>query len=453
MRFDATSGRAWLIAAAFAAITVASIAPIRSNDYFWHLATGRWIWEHRALPATDPFGVASSREPWINTEWLFDAGVYPVYRLGGHAAVSWTLALATAALFCAMFVSVVRRAGEGAGAPLLLIIISWYLAEAWIRERPSAVGAACLAILLMLLMWPVRPWTIVAIFATTVVWANVHPSAILAPIIVALFMPRRVDAITASAVALLVNPFGVHGVLAPFRLVSVVREFHNEEWAPTTPGEFPFFYAIVIATLLLFAIRRRREDLPRALAFLLLTVLAIRFCRNQALFFVALPLLAGPSLPPLNVRMQRVAGVAAAAVMIAILSNSWFRTGIDTTKFPVNSVARLRASHLPGPIYNTYGLGGFLIWSFYPERRVITDGRNELYVEYNREHDRALHDIREWHRFLEKYNLRIAVYDYDRPMVKLENGREVPPAAVYFPPREWALVARDEVAMVFVRRR
>src|SRR6266849_142893 len=419
MSIDGSRATKWVLAAAFVTLTIASLAPIRSNDYFWHLATGRWIWEHRALPATDPFAIASSREPWINDEWLFDATIYPIYKLGGHSAVSWALAIGTAALFCAMFLVVTRRAGEGAAAPLLLlIVIAWYGAEAWLRERPSAAGAACLATLLILLMRPLRPLTIALIFAITVVWANVHPSAILAPVIVALWVPRRIDAIAASAVALLVNPFGIAGVTAPFRLVNVIGEFHNEEWSPSTPGEFPLFYAIVAATLLLFVMRRRREDVSRVLVFLLLTALAIRFCRNQALFFVALPLLAGPAIPPLNLRMQRLAAIAAAAVMIAILANAWLSTGIDASKFPVDAVARLRASHLPGRIYHTYGLGGFLIWSFYPERLVITDGRNELYVEYNRDHNHAIRDINEWRRFIRKYDLRIAVYDYNRPAVR-----------------------------------
>ena len=45
-------------------------------------------------------------------------------------------------------------------------------------------------------------------------------------------------------------------------------------------------------------------------------------------------------------------------------------------------MARLRASGLHGRIYNPDQFGGYLIWSFYPERRVLTDGRNELHRTY-----------------------------------------------------------------------
>lgn len=433
----------------FVALTVASLAPIRSNDYFWHLATGRWIWEHHALPLTDPFGVASSRAPWINGEWLFEVLLYPLFRLGGHAAVGWGLAIATAALFCAMFLRMTPAAGEGSGATLLLIIICWYGAEAWLRERPSAAGAACLAVVIVLCSRPLTRWTLGALFLTVVVWANVHPSALIAPVVVALLAWR---AAPVAAVALVVNPWGVQGLLNPLHLVNVVKDFHNEEWAPSTPGEFPLFYAIVVVALLLFVMRRHREDLGRFLVFVLLTALAIRFCRNQGLFFVALPLLIARSIPPVTAKVQRILLIASAAVMIAVLTGAWFRTGVDESKFPLSAVARLRESGLPGRIYNGYGTGGFLIWTFYGERRVITDGRNELYVAYNVEHNRALADVGEWHRFVHKWDLRLAVFDPRGITVRLPDGRSVPSALVYFPPREWALIAIDPAAMVFARR-
>jgi len=29
--------------------------PVGLGDMYWHLNTGRWIWEHGALPDSDPF--------------------------------------------------------------------------------------------------------------------------------------------------------------------------------------------------------------------------------------------------------------------------------------------------------------------------------------------------------------------------------------------------------------
>src|SRR5437764_1481832 len=65
--------------ALFAAVAAAAIAPIRSYDYFWHLAAGRWIVEHHALPLDDPLAVASVKTPWINGEWLYEAALYATH--------------------------------------------------------------------------------------------------------------------------------------------------------------------------------------------------------------------------------------------------------------------------------------------------------------------------------------------------------------------------------------
>src|SRR5471032_1629691 len=86
-----------------------ALAPIRSQDYFWHLATGRWIVEHHALPAVDPFGIASARTEWIDGEWLFQVLLYWTYAAGGHVAVSAALAAGTALLFTALLAETAAR--------------------------------------------------------------------------------------------------------------------------------------------------------------------------------------------------------------------------------------------------------------------------------------------------------------------------------------------------------
>ena len=87
---------------AFLYFSICSIAPIRSYDYFWHLATGRWIVEHRAFPLTDPFSVASAQTPWINGEWLFQVPLNGLHSSGGHLAVRLARAGIVGAIFAGM---------------------------------------------------------------------------------------------------------------------------------------------------------------------------------------------------------------------------------------------------------------------------------------------------------------------------------------------------------------
>src|ERR1700761_4560256 len=63
---------ALLTLASFTAFAFAMAAPlvVADGDTYWHLATGRWILEHRGVPATDPFSYAAVGRPWVTHEWL-----------------------------------------------------------------------------------------------------------------------------------------------------------------------------------------------------------------------------------------------------------------------------------------------------------------------------------------------------------------------------------------------
>ena len=39
------------------------------GDVSWHIATGQWILDHRAIPGTDPFSFTWAGKPWVPIEW------------------------------------------------------------------------------------------------------------------------------------------------------------------------------------------------------------------------------------------------------------------------------------------------------------------------------------------------------------------------------------------------
>ncbi len=46
---------------------------------------------------------------------------------------------------------------------------------------------------------------------------------------------------------------------------------------------------------------------------------------------------------------------------------------------PVNAVEYLNTHEVPGPMYNAYGFGGYLVWTRGPEHKVFIDGRGDVY--------------------------------------------------------------------------
>src|SRR5438874_10147598 len=60
----------------YAAPAYVLMRPVVDEDIWWHLATGRWIVEHRALPQTDPFSAYGQGRPYVAYSSLFDVVVY-----------------------------------------------------------------------------------------------------------------------------------------------------------------------------------------------------------------------------------------------------------------------------------------------------------------------------------------------------------------------------------------
>lgn len=420
--------------ALFVAFALVAIGPVRNYDFFWHLATGRWIVEHRALPLTDPFAVASDRHEWINGEWLFQVLAYRVGVEGGSVA--------RAVLAAAIFAFAVRAATLSPHS-ILISCIAFAGAMQTFDWRPSSM-----AMLFVVLAIPARTWLAHALIAAF--WINVHPSALLAPGIAAM-STRRVAPVVASAFALLVNPHGWRALAAPVELMAYVRSgaFVNAEWLPSRITQFPLLYLCVLGGALAFI--RKRDEWWRVVLFAGFAYLAIRHVRNQGLFFAAFPLL----VPRFEIRKTIAWSGAALALLLAFFTSD-HRIGVAPERFPVHAVARLQATGLRGNIYNPDQFGGFVIWSFYPERRALTDGRNELYRAFIPEYARARGDQRAWRALLRRYRIDLAVDEYRPPLEVVDavtrQKRFMPASLAYWPRHEWALIAYDEAGMVFARR-
>ncbi len=440
--------------ALFVLVAIAAVGPIRSYDYFWQLAAGHWIVDHHALPATDPLAVASEKTEWINGEWLWQVGAYAAHNLGGDNAMSIYHALAVAAIFAIALLF----AETDAGVALALCAVAFAGASDRLGVRPATDAAlfTVLAIGILGARWAPLP-RVIAYALLTIVWINVHPSALLAPVL-ALIAMRWVPA-AASAAALLVNPYGWKAVIAPFKLSALIRsgQFVNAEWQASPWALFPLLYITIAATILFFiAAKEKRANLWRMAMFVLLAALAVRYIRNQGLYFAALPLLV-PPVRKLSRNLSLGFAIAALVPLGWAMQRYEHATGADPRYYPLTAVARLKSYAMPGNIYNADQFGGLLEWELYPQRRALTDGRNELFEKFIAEDAKAHHDSRAWHAMIVGYDVALAVDEYTHDkieVVDVQSGerRKLPASLVRYRRRDWALIAFDDVAMVFARR-
>jgi hypothetical protein len=113
------------------------------------------------------------------------------------------------------------------------------------------------------------------------------------------------------------------------------------------------------------------------------------------------------------------------------------------TDFPVKAVEYLRQHSVPGPMFNSYGYGGYLVFSRWPEQKVFIDGRGDLY-----EMNGVFSD------FLAIANLKPNVFSVLQ-VYKIQScllDRNEPLATVLGALPDWRRLYSDDVSVLYVRQ-
>jgi len=263
-----------------------------------------------------------------------------------------------------------------------------WLAMAFQVPRPVLFSGLFLALLVGLVDRDMR-WPIPLLMW---VWAGVHGSwalgigyLVLEGLVHRRVLKTRAQTLAASliAVTLTAHGVGVWAILLSFARNRKALDF-IQEWAlPNllTVALFPF--AALIVLLLMAAARgsMRCRDLWIVAPFLLLGLTAGRNIYPAAIILTPW---AAAGLPPLSREerrspSQREAGLNLALAVLLVLAPlvlvfSW-PSSLDRERFPVEAARYLG----PGRAWHGDGVGGFLIYSAWPQRLVFVDDRAELY--------------------------------------------------------------------------
>ncbi len=369
---------------------------------------------HFALPTQDPFSHSLAGASWVPHEWLAEIGLAAVYRtagwsglvLLGAAAFAAAIALLTRYLLrhCEPF-SALIAATLGAALVLghLLVrphLLALPLLVIWSGElfRARDAGAAPPAWLL----------------AVMLLWANLHGSFMFG-LALALFLgveavlspERRLLEATALGRFLCARRRGLarrrqtvsRAFVEPFRLLMMpALQASFGEWRSP---DFQSFQPLEVWLLGLIAVgftTRARLPLPRLLLLLGLCHMALAHVRHAELLGLVGPLAVAASLgpqiaarvrsAPLSALGRGVARLAAPAGLPAMVLAATIAVAIslpvllrpvartDDAVTPAAAVAAAARMGLHGPVFNSEGFGGYLVFSGIP---TFIDGRVELY--------------------------------------------------------------------------
>jgi hypothetical protein len=467
-----------------AAACLACFKPLSDPDTYWHLALGRQMWQDHALVRSETFSFTDAGAPWEDTEWLFHAAAYPLWRATGDLGLRIVTALLGALGVALAYRPVRLMGGSAAGMAVFLLPTLWSYAGR-VRFRPDVVSVLLAVVLCELLIrWYRRTdaggperWGVPLLF---LFWVQVHGAWTYGVVLLGAFVAgRALDAwrardltpvlirnllapAVATALALLLNPYGWRLPLFPLKAFASFRDpafLRIAEWSRTPfTGMYGVYSAALLATLAAVFLVRRRFSWSEALPAAAQVVLGLYWVRYGAYAVVAL---VGPAASRLDLlrhrkRMGRVASIAGllcAAGLLAAQVPAASRSGDLSERYPVHETAFL-ARELPGGnLLHEYRLGGYLEWVLPRGFKVFMDGRFPLFRAAEVDYYEAHRTPEAFAAFLAKYPFDAALYAYPGFLLTpTSGGPPRGPSAVLFPEKDWALVAFGPYGMVFVKR-
>ncbi len=450
------------------------------SDTWWHLAAGKYIWQNHRLPVPDPFsyttymgtpaypGELNTRHFNLTHEWGMELIYYVAYAAGGFPAMILLRAFLLT-FFCGMTGWLTWRRSHSFYRGLAASLIAAVLSQLFAADR--AYLATFVMVTLTVAAYETRRglWLLPPAF---LVWANCHGGFIMGWAIAGAYSAeavilrlrgkpladeRKIWIVSALAVALTaINPNGL-GVIEVMRyyrsspLQSNIFEWNYPAWWPPDP-----YNTLAVATALVLLWARRRVRVVDWLLFAALGGASAMALRNTFLMGFIGPIFIAAYIPAWKRRVPAVLEYAAAALLLLAMGfqlarGNSFQLHMADEKYPVEAVDFLTSHHVTGRLFNTYELGGYLMWRLWPQASVFLDGRalNEsvwqdyLHMAYN-----ADFEGKTTMELLRKYDAQIIVmtgFNYRGQLLFLAAALADPSQ------KEWKLVYQDAKAVVYMR--
>ena len=415
-RSDRLTAATWYLAAGLTFWSF-GFTTMQGSDLWWHIAGGRWIVEHRAVRAPDPFSYTTAGRYWLNDSWLSDVLLYLWAHAFGLESLAYWKWLVIVVTWLILFRLLVRLAGDrlaswiaatfglAVAAPFLDVRPQLYALLGWVIVLDATLGRP-----------QPRPWLPIVFL----IWANLHASFVLGlltlPVVLLPSVRRREHRRRALLLAAaccgvtLINPHGGAAVVRALEhALHPTSPIHRVgEWLPPfEPGGlqswlYPYgIGAFVAATLFVMTdAELRRSPDTRVAAALGVVVLAMSLRSRRFVplfgmgetFVLALALSRLGSLllrriPPL---VPALCALALAGVWLAPYpkTSSAFHYLTADYEFPVETLNFVNANGLAGNVFAYYGWGGYVDLRTRGRLKVFIDPRAETvyaddtYVDY-----------------------------------------------------------------------
>jgi hypothetical protein len=268
--------RLWVFLAVSLPVLATLIASLATVDLTYLIRAGDGILDTGVIPSVDTWTFTAAGLPWVDQQWGAEVIFAAVFRLGGWTGLVLLRAVLVAIIFGCVY-SICRRRGLPVRNAALLTLITFAVTAVALGLRAQTFGMAFFAVTLLLvterrahprLLWAIPPLVLV--------WANVHGSFFLAPLVLGLAWledindhverPHRTLLVAVvSALAACVTPFGPSVWIYAAGLTTNSNVTNDiAEWQATSIRTVPglIFFASVFGVAIVIARRGRATPWP-----------------------------------------------------------------------------------------------------------------------------------------------------------------------------------------------
>jgi hypothetical protein len=451
---------------------------VTDNDLWWHLRTGEWIVQHRWVPYTDSFSSYGMGRPWAAYSWLFEVLVYGVHKHFGLVGLLIFVCTMTLLITFALH-DLVRATEPRVVNAIVLTGVGVFAIATEFTPRPWLFTILFFIVELRILTTVRRSHEykiLILLPALFALWANVHIQFVYGLLVLGLFaceglisrllgldvsddgslpVPLMMFTLCACILATLVNPYHFRiylVVVDTFKLAglnNLISELTAMEFRTLTD------WVVLMLTVTAAFLLGRRGGLRPLWILLLLAGAVVSFRSRRDVWFgvilaIAVICYASPPIIDKGRYLLSNAQIAfiSAAVGIVLLVALWVQhisqhsLEMEVAKvFPVQAANVVEERGYPGPLYNDFNWGGYLIWRL-PQLPVAIDGRGNLHDAARiRGFSRTWAGMPDWASNVELNQARVVIAEKYVPLTQLLRISN-----------RFNLVYEDNVAVVFVAR-
>jgi hypothetical protein len=166
----------WLAATLTFAFLVGTLLQADQTDYWWTVKLGEGLLAGGGLPAADPLAFTSTRQPYVEQQWLAQVVLAAAHQVGGlEAALVLRGLLLAGSVGLLFYLCRARGASAAAGTAACGLALLSIVGGAAIRPQLLAIPLFVFFIA-GTTVWLRHAWVLAALPLAMVVWANTHGS-------------------------------------------------------------------------------------------------------------------------------------------------------------------------------------------------------------------------------------------------------------------------------------